>query len=180
MLYLIHKCKLLCRFIISTNLSNYRTEFDKQNLSQHYKYLIFSTQLTSIERLIISDTRLMIDWKIFQLMSPDDFPYLKYLELPNNCFYDFNSSPNTPIQEFPNLHLKFFISVDNNQEFYNGLKSRFYNRFAPQETKWEETNCKLIWKWKLIFNRTIANKVRQAPTGCPSSWRNLQQFICFV
>mmetsp|Transcript_25012 Transcript_25012/g.28718 ORF Transcript_25012/g.28718 Transcript_25012/m.28718 type:complete len:518 (+) Transcript_25012:452-2005(+) len=119
------------------------TTFSVDALSQHYTSLVCSENVPLLEKLTIYDTRLCVDWKPLQLLSPENFPSLIYLELPNNCYYDFDPSPDHAFLIFPGMHLKYLISVDNSHEYYDAIRSRFYNKFSSSENPSSEINNRL-------------------------------------
>lgn len=70
----------------------YRPNFDRFNLSQHYRFLSGCKYLASLEKLVIKDNRLSVDWRPILDMRPTNYPNLKKLSLPQPAVTDFDVS----------------------------------------------------------------------------------------
>lgn len=101
--------KLACVYnlIRSILINPNRYEFDLNKLIDPYKSIAESPHLQGLENLIIRDSRVIVTWKSIQLMTPERFPNLKYLDIPINAIYDYDSSENVQVQQFPDLHIKY-------------------------------------------------------------------------
>ena len=105
----------------------YREYYDRLKLIEPYKFVALSPYLQGLENLIIKDSRLSVNWKSLQLMTPGRFPKLKYLDVPINAIYDYKISEETPTRYFPGLHAKYTHWVDSWKSYNYRLWERFYN-----------------------------------------------------
>ena len=105
----------------------YRESYDRSKLIDPYKFLAESPYLQGLENLIIKDSRLSVNWKSLQLITPERFSKLKYFDVPINAIYDYKISEETPVRYFPGLHVKYSHWVDNWKSYNCKLSDRFYN-----------------------------------------------------
>ena len=63
--------------------------------------------LPTLEKLVIRDNRVNVHWKHTLKLSPENFPKLKYLELPINSILDYRVYEEAVFPEFPELHIKY-------------------------------------------------------------------------
>ena len=91
---------------------------------------------------MINDTRWEVDWRAVQRMSSENFPNLKYLELPWNAFFDYDTSQEYSMQIFSGLHLNYISAADNDTTYYNLMKNRFYCKSSDSNNRNDIPNRK--------------------------------------
>ena len=94
---------------------------------------------------MINDTRCEVDWKTVQQMNPENFPTLKYLELPWNSFFDYKTDPEYSLQVFSGLHINYTSVADNNDAYYNLLRNRYYSKSVDSDNRFDIPNSKLLF-----------------------------------
>mmetsp|Transcript_8420 Transcript_8420/g.9558 ORF Transcript_8420/g.9558 Transcript_8420/m.9558 type:complete len:189 (-) Transcript_8420:1095-1661(-) len=113
-----------------------------ENVSDHYKAIALSPFLDKLEKLIIRDDRILVDWRPIQLMTHERFPSLKYLELPRNAFYDFEINEKVKPMYFPGLHLNFYQPNEYVESFNFSFKERSIKNYMHD---------KIVQNQKLTF-----------------------------
>lgn len=99
--------------------------FNKDKLLNHYQYLFGCRHLKSLEKLVVRDTRLKVDWAPVLNMNSDNFPKLTYLEIPYNAVFDYKPDAVKTLPNLPNLHLKYSASFASQSKYVHRTISRF-------------------------------------------------------
>ena len=95
----------------------------------HYRHLLTSPHLKSLQKLVIRDTRVTVSWKPILELDPEHFPNLTYLELPYNALFDYEAGDDSRVPVFPDLHLKYATGLSPNEDHCYWLNYRFYSKF---------------------------------------------------
>ena len=115
-------------------------------LVEPYLPIVESPHLESLENLIINDSRVFISWKWMHSMTPERFPNLKYLNIPINAVYDFDSSEDITVHQFPNLRIQYSHSAVDSADFNSKLVGRFYAHYFYDHYETSSKNYSLIMK----------------------------------
>ena len=99
-----------------------------EKLTNHYQILTECQHLETLERLIIRDSRLKVDWAPILKLNSCNFPKLKLLELPTDAIFDYNVNDEPILPTFPNLHLKYKDCVNSFANYSTWQKQRFCSR----------------------------------------------------
>ena len=105
-----------------------------------------------------------VNWKSLQSMTPENFPNLKYLDVPINAIYDYVVSDDIPVNYFPGLHIKYSHWIDHSGLYNYKLADRYYHLY--QGFKIFESSS----KWLSIKFRINNDWMRQIGILIPSSW----------
>ena len=134
--------------------------YEPSKLIQPYKYIMESQYLEGLENLIIEDSRAYVNWRWLQLMTPERFSSLKYLNVPTNAFYDYNVSDEILVQYFPGLHITYTHSAFYSGSLCNRLFIRFLNKsFFNLAQEAISKFCLLNILIKFILNLFISKEI---------------------
>lgn len=117
-------------------------------LSTHYQYLFEWRHLRNLEKLIVRDTRLNIDWYSVLNLNSDNFPKLVYLEIPQNAMSDYKPESVASHPNFQNLHLKYHHGFTSQGAYMYKSANRFSNYLGVSPL--EASRMLSVFNWDKI------------------------------